>query len=96
MIELEILPVCVIFFGLGLDVVGAVLIVSPLLYMARRNSPEGDPSPDEKKFVGGIVDLKHGYDSDVSAQNRAWWGLGFLISGFAFQGLGNWFLNPPF
>ena len=88
-------PVCVIFFGLALDVVGAILIVSPLLYMAKRNYPEGDPSPDKKKFVGGITDLKHGYDSDVSAQKRAWLGLGFLISGFAFQALGNWYLNPP-
>ena len=95
MIELEILPVCVIFFGLGLDVVGAILIISPLMNLAKQNYPRGDPSK-LKQSSFGFTDMKHGYDQDVRTQNRAWWGLGFLISGFAFQGLGSWYLNPPF
>jgi len=94
LIELGFPPVWIIFFGLGLDVVGAVLIISPLLYMAKKNYPKGDPSPNEKKPSYGLTDMKHGYDSDVSAQYRAWWGLAFLIVGFILQGVGNWLMNP--
>ena len=89
MIELEILPVCVIFFGLLLDVVGAVLIIRPILYF-------------RGVWTGKNLDyFKKDFDDQtpeiiIGRIKMAWLGLGFLISGFAFQGLGNWYLNPPF
>jgi len=81
--------------GLGFDVAGAILILFPLLHLVKINNPKGDPSPNEKRFVGGIVDLKHGYDQDVKAQTGARIGLGFLVFGFILQIIGNWLQSLP-
>jgi len=86
----------IITIGLVFDMIGVILILSPLLHLVKANHPKGDPNPEKNEFTGGIVDLKHHYEQDKKAQRNAWVGLGFLVFGFALQIFGNWILNPPF
>jgi len=84
MIDIGFHPVWIVLGGLFLDIVGASLIVSPLLKLVKTNFPEGEPKGSEM----GLIDLPHHYKQDSGSQKRAWVGLGFLSTGFVLQGIG--------
>ena len=86
MIELWLDSVWIILMGLGMDIAGACLIVSPLLKLVKTNYPDGTPKGSEM----GMVDMKHGFNQDVESQRRAKVGLSLLIFGFILQGAGNY------
>jgi len=66
-------------FGLGLDAVGAILIVFPFLnlFIVRRD-------PETRKIIS-----RETRTAPVRrVQWYAWWGVAFLVAGFIFQGFG--------
>ena len=77
-----------VIFGLGFDIVGAVLILKPLLFrsaLLKRN-------PQEVIMV--VMMKNHNVDEWVNNARLSWAGLIFLLFGFALQMIGNWYQNP--
>lgn len=82
-------PVWFIVIGLGFDIVGACLIISPWLYFKRW-------TPDRVRHghMDGISEVP---ESKKRNRERSLmlWGFVFLIFGFILQIVGNWYQNPP-
>jgi len=77
--------------GLGFDIVGASLIIKPILRWKRRWT------------AGELADEMEprGKWDKLTKERRitnfmAWIGLGFLITGFFLQIIGNWLQSLPF
>ena len=73
-------------FGLILDIVGAIVIVKPLLTMVRRIKDERYKT--EELISKHDPRDKAKEDADVQKYSRC--GVGFLIAGFIFQLSANW------
>jgi len=91
---MEIHPTWFIVVGLGFDIVGAGLIVSPLMnYMRKRvfKDEKGHKIIDyePKQFV------TDDYEKDHRIQTRVTIGFILLAVGFGLQMIGNWIQNPP-
>lgn len=83
-----------IIAGLGLDIIGAVFIIKPLLYIYNQHWGHKDPRKD-KGGAHGLLDLNQKASDDEKAQKFSRIGLTLLVVGFTLQIIGNWFLNPP-
>lgn len=80
--------------GLGFDILGAVLIVSPLLNFIKKGKGK-DMGQDVTWFEPKELVKESAFRSEWIAQKRARIGLGCLGFGFFLQMVGNWLQNPP-
>ena len=91
---MEIHPTWFIVVGLGFDIVGAALIISPILnYVIRKKTSEMEHESyyyEPKQFV--TDDFKKEW------YKQLWARMGIVLLGFGFflQMVGNWIQNPPF
>lgn len=88
---MEFHPTWLIVIGLGFDIVGAFLIVLPIVgrFVKIKDDQMGAPE-------SGYVDKntsEPNYELKGSIKAKA--GIALLVMGFVLQIIGNWFLNPP-
>ena len=87
---MEISPTFIIITGLGLDIIGAIFIVFPLLTLVKRTW--GDMNPEKEHTRSDMLGM---FWDDRRVQRLAWIGIVLLSVGFAMQIVGNWLQNPP-
>lgn len=84
-----------IVIGLVFDIIGAFLIIKPLLYIYTNHWGKKDPREDRGGELG-MLDLNQKAEDDEQAQKFSRIGLALLVIGFILQIIGNWLQNPPF
>ncbi len=84
-----------IVFGLVIDIIGAYLVLRPLLYLYKRYWGDKKPDLDSKELrMFSSPDKEIVKDQDTN-QSEARIGFVLLVIGFVMQIIGNWILNPP-
>lgn len=80
----------IIVIGLGFDILGAFLIISPWLYFQKWNYEKIlDEVNSEKRITPEVIRKRN------RQQKFMLIGFGLLILGFILQIMGNWSQNPP-